>query len=160
VISLVVKVRRAAGRIQLFLLLGLAFMLVPGMASALDFRTVAVSKAVLYDAPSAQGKKLYVIGQGYPLEVIVNLGEWTKVRDNQGGLNWIETKNLGNTRTLLVTQNAAELRQSADTNASLVAKLDKDVVLDLVETAKGGWVKVKHRDGLSGYVLSTAVWGL
>ena len=159
-ISLVVKVRRAAGRIQLFLLLGLAFMLVPGMASALDFRTVAVSKAVLYDAPSAQGKKLYVIGQGYPLEVIVNLGEWTKVRDNQGGLNWIETKNLGNTRTLLVTQNAAELRQSADTNASLVAKLDKDVVLDLVETAKGGWVKVKHRDGLSGYVLSTAVWGL
>ena len=135
-------------------------MLVPGMASALDFRTVAVSKAVLYDAPSAQGKKLYVIGQGYPLEVIVNLGEWTKVRDNQGGLNWIETKNLGTTRTLLVTQNAAELRQSADTNASLVAKLDKDVVLDLVETAKGGWVKVKHRDGLSGYVLSTAVWGL
>ena len=135
-------------------------MLVPGMASALDFRTVAVSKAVLYDAPSAQGKKLYVIGQGYPLEVIVNLGEWTKVRDNQGRLNWIETKNLGNTRTLLVTQNAAELRQSADTNASLVAKLDKDVVLDLVETAKGGWVKVKHRDGLSGYVLSTAVWGL
>ena len=135
-------------------------MLVPGMASALDFRTVAVSKAVLYDAPSAQGKKLYVIGQGYPLEVIVNLGEWTKVRDNQGGLNWIETKNLGNTRTLLVTQDAAELRQSADTNASLVAKLDKDVVLDLVETAKGGWVKVKHRDGLSGYVLSTAVWGL
>lgn len=159
-ISLVVKVRRTAGRIQLFLLLGLAFMLMPGMASALDFKTVAVSKAVLYDAPSAQGKKLYVIGQGYPLEVIVNLGEWTKVRDNQGGLNWIETKNLGTTRTLLVTQNAAELRQSADTNASLVAKLDKDVVLDLVEAAKGGWVKVKHRDGLSGYVLSTAVWGI
>ena len=135
-------------------------MLMPGMVSALDFRTVAVSKAVLYDAPSAQGKKLYVIGQGYPLEVIVNLGEWTKVRDNQGGLNWIETKNLGTTRTLLVTQNAAELRQSADTNASVVAKFDKDVVLDLVEAAKGGWVKVKHRDGFSGYVLSTAVWGL
>ena len=149
-----------AGRIKFFLTLGIAFMLVPGIASALDFRTVSVPKAVLYDAPSAQGKKLYVIGQGYPLEVIVNLGEWTKVRDNQGGLNWIETKNLGNTRTLLVTQDAVELRQSADAGSNVVATLDKDVVLALVETTKGGWIKVKHRDGLSGYVLSTAVWGI
>jgi SH3-like domain-containing protein len=134
--------------------------LMPGVASALDYRAVAVPKAILYDAPSAQGKKLYVIGQGYPVEVIVNLGDWMKVRDNQGGLSWIEARQLANKRTLLVTANQAELRQSADAASSLVGRLEKDVVLDLLEPTGNGWVKVKHRDGLTGYILSSSVWGL
>lgn len=135
-------------------------MLMPALASALDFRAVAVPKAILYDAPSAQGKKLYLIGQGYPVEVIVNLGEWTKVRDNQGSLNWIESKQLGTQRTVLVTQAQAELRQAAAVNSAVLGRLDKDVVLELQESAKSGWVKVKHRDGLTGYMQSSVLWGL
>jgi len=134
--------------------------LLPHMASALEYRAVSVPKAILYDAPSAQGKKLYVIGQGYPVEVIVNLGDWIKVRDNQGGLSWIDAKQLSNARTLLVTQTQSELRQSADASSTLLARLEKDVVVDYLEPAKNGWVKIKHKDGLTGYVPSSSVWGL
>lgn len=140
--------------------IGLLMALMPGAASALDYRSVSVPKAVLYDAPSSQGKKLYVIGQGYPVEVIVNLGDWLKVRDNQGGLSWIETRQLTGKRTVLVTQDRAEARQSPDPASALVFFLEKDVVLDLIESSSNGWVKVRHRDGLVGYVLASAVWGI
>lgn len=134
-------------------------LLMPVVASALDFRSVAVNKAVLFDAPSAQAKKLYLLWQGYPVEVIVNLGDWIKVRDNQGGLTWIEAKNLSSKRTVIVVQGPTELRESADVAAKVLSHLEKDVVLDFVELVPGGWVKVKHRDGLTGYVQASTVWG-
>jgi SH3-like domain-containing protein len=145
--------------IKRIILMGM-MLLLPTVAFALDYRSVAVPRAVLFDAPSAQGKKLFVIGQGYPVEVIVDLGEWLKVRDNQGGLSWIEAKQLASKRTVLVTVSQADIRQSADAASSLVCRVEKDVVLDVLEPAANGWVKVKHRDGLVGYIPSTSVWGL
>mgnify|MGYP003574943131 CR=1 FL=1 len=144
---------------RLAMALSLLPMLLPTMAAALEYRSVNVAKATLYDAPSAQGKKTLLLGQGYPVEIIVNLGDWLKVRDAQGTLSWVESKSLGNKRTVLI-RSAADLRQSADAAANLLGRLDKDVVLDVLESPANGWVKVKHRDGLTGYVQSTAVWGL
>jgi SH3-like domain-containing protein len=140
--------------------LGLTLMLMPILASAMDFRSIAVPKAVLFDAPSAQAKKLYLLWQGYPVEIIVNLGDWVKVRDSQGALTWVEAKNLSPNRTVIVMQDIVTMHQSADANAAVVSQLRKDVVLDYIETAVGGWIKVKHRDGLTGYVQATGVWGL
>ncbi len=127
---------------------------------ALEYRSVAIAKAVMLDGPSANANKLYIVSLGYPVEVIVNLGDWLKVRDPQGGLNWLETKALSPKRTVLVTVNHADIRQSADADSGLLANVDKDVVLDLLETnAKNGWLKVRHRDGITGYILNTSVWG-
>lgn len=136
------------------------FALLPLSASAIEYRSVGTPKAVLYDAPSAQGKKLFVVGQGYPVEIIVNLGDWLKVRDNHGSLTWIEAKQLTAKRTVLVTQAQVEMRQAADATSPLVSRLEKDVVLDLIEPAGNGWIKVKHRDGLIGYISASSVWGL
>lgn len=135
-------------------------LMMPSMASALDFRSIAVTKAVLFDAPSSQAKKLFLIWQDYPVEVIVNLGDWVKIRDNQGGLTWVEAKNLSPKRTVIVVNGPVELRAAAEGSSDVLSRLEKDVVLDLVESAPGGWAKVKHRDGLVGYVPATAVWGL
>ncbi|MDR5172427.1 SH3 domain-containing protein [Methylobacillus flagellatus] len=139
--------------------LAVAILLMPVMASAVEFRSVSVPKAVVYDAPSAQGKKTYILSQGYPVEVIVNLGEWLKVRDAQGGLNWIEAKQLANKRTVLVKGGQADIRQAADAASALLGKADKDVVLDMLESPVNGWVKVKHRDGITGYISASSLWG-
>ena len=53
-------------------------------AAALDFRAVADPVAILYDAPSAKSGKLYVVNKGYPLEVVVTVEGWVKVRDANG----------------------------------------------------------------------------
>ena len=38
---------------------------------------------------------------------------------------------------------------------------DKNVLLELTDATpvSGGWVKVKHRDGQSGFVKASEVWG-
>jgi SH3-like domain-containing protein len=134
--------------------------LMPVTASALDFRSVAVSKAVLYDAPSNAAKKVLLLSQNYPVEVIVNLGDWLKVRDAQGTLNWVEAKQLSNKRTVMVTAAKAEIRQSADASSNLVATVEKDVVLEIADTKlSNGWLKIKHRDGIAGYILISSTWG-
>jgi SH3-like domain-containing protein len=140
------------------LLITALFMLLPNLAAA-EYRTVNVPKAIVYDSPSAQGKKLYLLGQGYPVEVIVNLAEWVKVRDQQGGLSWIDAKQLSAKRTLLIAS-SIEIRQTPEAGGTVVARLEKDVVVDMLEPAKNGWVKVKHRDGLVGFVQTSSVWGL
>ncbi len=128
-------------------------------AVALDFRSVAVDRAILYDAPSAKAKPLFVVGKYYPVEIIVNLDQWAKVRDSSGGLAWIEKKSLADARMVVVTVPRADVRQAADPNAPLAFQAERDVVLELVETAAAGWLKVRHRDGQVGYVLASQVWG-
>ena len=141
------------------LLLALAALL-PAAAWGLDFRSVSENRTVLYDAPSAQAKKLFVVGQYYPVEVIVNLGDWIKVRDSRGELAWIEAARLSPKRMVLVTTEQAEAKKTADASAAPVFRVEKDVALELLEPAANGWVKVRHRDGLAGYIQSTQVWGL
>ena len=142
-----------------FLLVLALILLLPNVAMA-EFRAVSVPKAILYDTPSAQGKKLFILAQGYPVEVIVTLAEWVKVRDSQGSLSWIEAKQLSAKRTVLVTAATAEVRQTPENSGVALGHLEKDVVLDLLEPAKSGWIKIKHRDGITGFVPSNVVWGL
>lgn len=131
-----------------------------GAALAIDYRSVDVPAAILYDAPSQKGKKLYLIKAQTPVEVVVRLEGWFKVRDAEGTLAWIEARHLGERRTLVVTAPRAEIRQSDKAEAAVIVEVDKWVALEFVEPAAPGWAKVRHRDGASGYVRSTQVWGL
>ena len=129
-------------------------------ALALDYRSVEVPVAILYDSPSQKGKKLYLIRSQTPVEVFMRLEGWAKVRDAEGTLAWIESKQLSERRTLMVTAPRAEIRQSDKPDAPVVGELEKWVVVDFLEPAAPGWAKVRHRDGATGYVRSTQVWGL
>ncbi len=129
-------------------------------AFAIDYRSIEVPAAILYDSPSQKGKKLYLIKAQTPVEAVVRLEGWVKVRDAEGTLAWIEARNLGERRTLVVTAPRAEIREADRAEAPVVTTLDKWVVVDFVEPASPGWAKVRHRDGTTGYVRSTQVWGL
>jgi len=127
---------------------------------ALEYRSIAVPKAILYDAPSAAAKKVRLLSQYYPVEVIVNLGDWLKVRDARGSISWIESKQLSSKRMVMITANSADLRQAADANSTLLATLEKDVALEVAdEHLENGWLKVRHRDGLTGFILISTTWG-
>jgi SH3-like domain-containing protein len=127
-------------------------------AHALDFRVVSEPAAVLYDAPSARSNKLFVVNRGYPLEVIVAVEGFIKVRDANGALAWIETKNTTDKRTVMIKVPVAQVRQKPDDAAPVVFQAQQNVLLDLVEVS-GGWVQVRHRDGGTGFVKAQQVWG-
>ena len=128
-------------------------------ALALDYRTVTEA-APMYDAPSAKSKPLFVALAGTPVELVVSLEGWSKVRDSRGDLTWIEKKHLTEKRNVIVRFDRAQIRVAADDKAALVFEAEREVVLELLEALPGGWVKVKHRDGQSGFLKAPQVWGL
>jgi SH3-like domain-containing protein len=55
----------------------------------------------------------------------------------------------------------ATVRSAAQDGAEVVFQAERGVVLELAEPAPApGWVRVRHRDGSSGYVRAAEVWGL
>lgn len=127
-------------------------------AFAVEYRSVEAA-TVLYDAPSQRGVKVFVVKRLTPVEVVVNLEGWCKVRDADGGLAWIEKKYLNDKRTVIVTADHAEIRQKADEASPVVFAAEKNVAMDFLEISSGGWVKVRHGDGASGYVRANQIWG-
>jgi SH3-like domain-containing protein len=129
-------------------------------SQAYDFKTVGAAPVILYDAPSTKGGKLFVVPRGAPLEVVLAYGEWLKVRDVNGELAWTEAKGLSAKRNVIVKTPNLKVRATPDDAAAAVFTADKGVLLELGETAAGGWIKVRHRDGLTGYVKNSEVWGV
>jgi SH3-like domain-containing protein len=123
-----------------------------------EFRAVADNAAVLYDAPSAKAKKLYVVNRGYPLDVIVAVEGWSKVRDASGELTWIESKHLADRRTVMVKVPLGQVRERAEDGAALVFEAQQNVILELLDAA-AGWAHVRHREGQAGYIKLNQVWG-
>lgn len=128
-------------------------------ALAAEFRTAAEPAVVLYDAPSVKSRKLFIVNRGYPLEVVVRVEGWFKVRDAAGALSWAEAKSLDTSRSVLVKVDTVKLRQKPADDAPTSVEIRRDVLLDVIEAAAGGWIQVRHRDGASGFVRATEVWG-
>ena len=135
---------------------GAVLLLATAASHAVDFKTVGANPAILYDAPSSKGGKLYVAPRGMPLEVVLSYGEWVKVRDASGEMAWTEAKGLSAKRNVVARADNLKVRASPDDNASP----DKGVLLELSEQPNSGWVKVRHKDGQAGYVKTSEVWGL
>lgn len=134
-------------------------LLASGSALALDYRSISEG-APMFDAPSTKAKPLFVVAAGTPVELVVSLDGWSKVRDNRGDLVWIEKKYLSEKRTVIIRADRAQVRSAAEDKAAVAFEAERDVVLELLEAVPGGWAKVKHRDGQSGFVKAFQVWGL
>lgn len=128
-------------------------------ALALDFKSVGASPVIMYDAPSEKGRRVYVAPRGMPVEVVLTYGEWSKVRDAAGTLSWLQSKSLTPKRMLVVSAANARVFNGADDNSQVVFTADKNVLLEMLESPNNGWVKVRHRDGQTGFVKAGDVWG-
>jgi SH3-like domain-containing protein len=128
-------------------------------ALAAEYRSIGENATPMYDAPSIKANKLFVASRFYPVEIIVQVDAWTKVRDAAGDLAWVEKKALSDTRTVMVTAALASVRQKPDDGAPLVFQARQGVALEIVELGMDPWVKVRHRDGQTGFVRTSQVWG-
>lgn len=126
--------------------------------TATEFQSLAET-ARMYDSPSQQGKPIFIIQRYTPVEVLVKVQDWVKVRDAGGSFAWVDKKSLSTKRTVMATQRAA-VRLSPEPTAQVVFEVDKDVALELLDTNPPGWAKVGHKDGQSGFVKVNQVWGL
>ena len=129
----------------------------PGVAA--EFRSTTEAATVWYDAPSDKSKRLFVVNRGYPVEVLVALEGWTKVRDAGGSIGWVEARSLGTRRTLVVKSPVAEVRSAPAEGAPVAYRVGQSVLLEWMETLPGGWTRVRHAEAGIGFVRSAEVFG-
>lgn len=137
---------------------GFAFVSAAPAQTGLDYRSVATPSTVFYSGPSAQARRVAVASRYYPVEVLITSGDWLKVRDSSGELAWVESKHLSPKRMVIVTAATSQLKQKPEVAAAPAGQVERGVVLEFIETA-GAWIKVKHRDGITGYLPIADSWG-
>ena len=144
-----------------------AALAVATVAGAAEFRATSDAATILYDAPSARAKPLFVYGRDVPVETLVSVEGWTKVRDASGTIGWIANRALADKRMVVVRAQMADVRANPEDSAPLAFRAEQNVLLELAEpatsataTATPGWVKVRHRDGQTGYIRVASVFGL
>ncbi len=130
-------------------------------ALATDYKQVTENNTILFDSPSAKSSKLYILGAGMPVEVIVSVAGWVKVRDASGTLGWVEPKQVGTRTQVQVKVPFASVRARADETAPVVFSAERDVLLTLAEpAASSGWVRVNHKDGVGGFIRIESLFGI
>jgi SH3-like domain-containing protein len=129
-------------------------------AHAADYQSIGADSAILYDAPTARGNRLAIAPPGMPVEVILVQGDWVRIRDAQGFLAWVERRAVSANRTAIVngSQSVDVLAQPSE-RAPVVVRVAPGVLLDVTSPPANGWVAVRHRDGLAGFVRVGNVWG-
>lgn len=141
-----------------FLMALLLLIVTSQAAHAFEFVSVA-EPAILYDANSLKANKLFVATRFLPLEKVVELANWVKVRDVSGKMFWIEKRQLSSQRYVIVTVPLAIVRRNPEENAEVVFKATQQLGLEWLGNSGSGWVKVRHADGNAGYLKTGEVWG-
>jgi SH3-like domain-containing protein len=133
-------------------------------AFADEFKQTNEAATIGYEAPSTRATKQFIYSRGTPLEVLVQIEGWYKVRDAQGALVWVERKTLTERSNVQVKSTTpADVFTNADPNAPIAFRVDAGVLLTLVappSPATGAFAQVRHRDGQTGYMRLDAVFGL
>ena len=132
--------------------------LAASLAQAAEYRSVVAPAAVLYDAPSTMAKKLFIAPYGMPVEVLTSLPAWIKVRDVSGDVLWVARADLG-PATQVATRRQTTLRAEPSERSPVTLQVAGGVLLELLGDEPGGWIKVRHVEGVTGYVKTDEVFG-
>lgn len=127
---------------------------------AVIFVSIGDKAAVSYDSPSRQGAKQFIYSRFHPLEVLVRVSGWTKLRDPDGGVGWVENAAIGSKRFVMVLGGPAQIRATAQFTAPITFEAERGVVLEATGAATDGWLPVTHAGGQSGFVRVNQVWGV
>ena len=116
--------------------------------------------ALLYDGLSTKANKTFVLSSHHPVEILVKLDKWSKVRDSENSVGWMENAFIGDKRFVQVASGSAEIRVAPNGSAAIAFEAQRGVLLEPTGSATvDGWLPVRHRDGQSGFVRLTQVWG-
>ena len=127
-----------------------------------DFMSVNADQAFLHEAPSDSTKKSYIVTRGYPLEGVVSLKEWKKVKDHEGLINWIKTSDLSSKRTVLNLKSENSIYLEPSSASPILEKVNENVTLELLDTKKiDDWVRVYSKVAdIEGFIKATDLWGI
>ncbi len=120
--------------------------------------SVAGSKVNLRTGPGSKYAVRWEYGRGFPVRVLKRRGNWYKVKDFEGDRGWIYRKLLSSQPHVIVKRKVVNIRTGPGSRYRLLGKANYGVVF-LTLSKKRGWVKVKHAQGLIGWIRRDLLWG-
>lgn len=112
----------------------------------------------LRSGPGGNYSVLWELGRGFPLKVLGSKGDWIKVVDFEGDGGWIYSKLVAKRAHLIVKKKRINVRSGPGSRYRLVGKANYGVVFKTIKNSKG-WAKVKHENGLTGWIKRDLLWG-
>lgn len=128
----------------------------PAVAAAAALQTM--KPVVLYDAPSAQARPLLILAGGFPLKEISRVDGWYKVTGSGNDTGWVAAGEVREKRAAIVITGRAAVRVDPHPAAAAVFFAQRNVVLEVLQSAASGWLKVAHPDGETGYLQKSDSW--
>lgn len=95
---------------------------------------------------------------GMPLRLTAEHENWRRVEDAEGQGGWVHYALLSGVRSVLVTEDMAELRARPLPEAPVVVQVERGVVARLLE-CQGGWCRISAA-GNRGWLPERAIWGV
>ena len=103
--------------------------------------------------------KLY---KGDKVEILETSNGWHKIKASNGKIGWVSgdyikvssgstTQPSTSTTKATVTATSLNVRSGAGTSYSVITKLSKGTVVDVIESASNGWKKIKTSGGTTGW---------
>jgi len=138
--------------------MAIIFVLIAAATARAEMVSIAGAKGNLRSGPGTNHPVLWELGQGYPLKVVARQGKWLKVVDFENDSGWIFRSVTARKAHLIVKKPAVNIRSGPGDGYRLVGKANYGVVLRTLRHSKG-WAKVRHENGVTGWIRRDLLWG-
>lgn len=137
---------------------GTLLLSVPITSLSAEYVSVVKDGVNVRTGPSTTSPVYMEIYAGYPLEILEKKDGWYKVQDFENDSGWIYEPLTKECTTVIVNvSNKVNMRSTPDTDSSVVATIERGVVLDLLKR-EGKWVQARHISGAQGWIYAPLVW--
>ena len=120
--------------------------------------SVAGGRVNLRSGPGTKYTVRWEYGNGFPVRILARKGSWYKVIDFEKATGWIEKGLLSSRPHFIVKRKRVNIRSGPSAKYKLLGQANYGVVFSTL-TRKKGWAKVKHANGLVGWIRRDLLWG-
>ncbi len=138
-------------------MLGLPLLLTASSASA-ETLSVKLASANFRARPHEAAELKFSADKFFPVDVVEKKNGWAKVRDFEGDEAWVLERALGNTQSVVVSAEKANIREAANTTSDVLFTVKRGEVFK-VESRQGNWLKVVDANGDGGFIRDDMTWG-
>ena len=125
--------------------------------------TVTADALNVRSGPSTSYSVTTKLYKGDKVEILETSNGWHKIKASNGKIGWVSgdyikvssgstSQPSTSTTKATVTATSLNVRSGAGTSYSVITKLPKGTVVDVLESASNGWKKIKTSNGTIGWV--------
>ncbi len=98
-----------------------------------------------------------ILKKGYPLKIISNFENWSKVVDVNSIEGWVSNSQLTEKKYVIITSNTEFIYKFPDIKSKKIAKVMKNFILKN-QKCNQDWCFIKDK-GIKGWIRKRGIWG-